>query len=128
MYNYLSIIAFTIMTLATPKVYAQQMSLQLAPNGSKVMTNHFVWTLNATCIIKTKAKNKIRVSVLDNKGAVNGKNLAIGQATYMVVQNHDSISVSAEPGTEVTLQNMSNDPVQAGNSRAACCRLGFMNE
>ena len=81
--------------------------LRILPD--QVMTNHFVWTLNATCIIKTKTKNKIRVSVLDNKGAVNGKNLAIGQATYMVVQNHDSISVSAEPGTEVTLQNLSND-------------------
>ncbi len=113
MYNYLNIIAFSIMLLATPKVYAQQMSLQLAPNGSRVMTNHFAWTLSATCIIKTKSKNKIRLSVLDNKGAVNGKNLVIGQATSMVVQNQDSISVSAEPGAKITLQNLGADSVQA---------------
>ena len=113
MYNYLSIIGFTILTLATPKVYAQQMNLQLAPNGSKVVTNHFAWTLSATCVIKTNTKNKIRVGVLDNNGAVNGKHLATGQTTSMVVQNHESISVSAEPGTKVTLQNMSNEPFQA---------------
>lgn len=113
MYNYLSIIALTVLTLATPKVYAQQMNLQLAANGSKVVTNHFAWTLNATCVIQTKSKNKIRVSVLDNKGMVNGKNLATGQTTSMVVQNHDTISVSAEPGTKITLQNMGSDPVQA---------------
>jgi thioredoxin reductase len=115
MYNYLSVFAFSIMLLTAPKVYAHQMSLQLAPNGSRVMTNHFGWTFNATCIIKTrtKSKNKIRLSVQDNKGSVNGKNLAVGQATSMDVQNQDSISVSAEPGTRITLQNLSNDPVQA---------------
>jgi hypothetical protein len=101
------------MILTTPKVYAQQMHVQLAPNGSKVMTNHFSWTLNANCVVKTKTKNKIRVSVTDNKGVVNGRNLKTGQATSMVVQNDDSISVSADPGTIVTLENMSDDPVQA---------------
>jgi len=113
MTNYLSIIAFSIITLATPKAYAQQMNLQLAPNGSKVMTNHFSWTLSAHCVIKTNAKHKIRFSVQDNTCVVNGKNLAVGQATSMLVQNDDSISVSAEPGTQVTLQNLGTDPVQA---------------
>lgn len=113
MYNYLSMFAFTIMVLTSSNAYAQQLSLNLAPNGSKVMTNHFIWKLNATCTVKTKAQNKIRVSVLDNKGTVNGRNLAIGQATSVVVHNHDNISVSAEPGTTVTLENMSDDPIQA---------------
>lgn len=113
MTNYLSIIALSIITFATPKAYAQQMNLQLPPNGSKVMTNHFSWTLSANCVIKTKAKHKIRFSVQDNNCVVNGKNLTIGQATSMVVANDDSISVSAEPGTQVTLQNMGADPVQA---------------
>ena len=79
------------------------------------MTNHFGWTLNATCVINTntKAKNKIRLSVLDNKCAVNGKHLGVGQSTSMTVENHEAISVAAEPGTQVTLQNLSNDPIQA---------------
>ncbi len=113
MRNYLSTILLTIATLASPTVYAQQMNLELAPNGSKVVTNHFGWTLNATCTIKTKASNKIRVSVLDHNGMVNGQNLAIGQSKSVIVHNNDNISVSAEPGTQVTLQNLSNDPVQA---------------
>lgn len=113
MSNYLSMITLSIMLLTTSKVYAQQMSLQLAAKGSTVMTNHFGWALSANCIIKTKSKNKIRLSVLNNKGAVNGKQMATGQATSMVVQDQDSISVSAEPGTSIGLRNLGNDPVQA---------------
>ena len=41
------------------------------------------------------------------------KNLKTGQATSMVVKNNDSISVSAEPDTEITLENLSDDPIQA---------------
>jgi len=113
MHSYLSAIVLTIFVFATSNAYAQQISLNLAPNASKVVTNHYGWTLSATCTIQTKAANKIRVSVLDNKGAVNGKKLSAGQATSVLVHNHDSIVVSAEAGTQVTLQNLSNDPVQA---------------
>ena len=111
--NYLNTIVMSILIFATSNGYAQQMSLNLPPNASKIVTNHYGWTLSATCTIQTKAKNKIRVSMLDNTGTVNGKTLAVGQATSIVVQNHDSISVSAEPGTQITLQNLSDDPVQA---------------
>lgn len=114
--HYLRIIGLSLLTLVTQPVYAQQMELKLAPNGSKIVTNHFAWTLSATCVINTKTKHTIRVSILDNSGVVNGKSLATGQTTSMVVQNHDSISVSAEPGTKITLQNMSNDPIQASCS------------
>ena len=113
MHNYLSALFLTILVFTTSNAYAQQISLNLAPNASKMVTNHYAWTLSATCSIQTKAKNKIRVSVLDNTGSVNGKQLKSGQSTSVVVQNQDSISVSAEPGTQVTLQNMSNDSVQA---------------
>lgn len=113
MTNYLSALVLCITILASSDVYAHQISLNLAPNGSKTVTNSFGWTLNARCTVKTKSKNKIRVSVLENKGSVNGKSLATGQATSVVVEDQDAISVSVEPGTRVTLQNLSEDPVQA---------------
>ncbi len=113
MYKYLSLTALTIMILATPKVYAHSISLQLAANGTKSVTNHFGRTLSATCKIQTKSQHKIRVSVSENCGSVNGKNLKSGQARSVMVHNDDSISVSAEPGTQVTLENLGDDPVQA---------------
>ena len=113
MYHYLSMIALTIMVLTSSNAYAQQLSLNLAPNGSKVVTNHYGWKLSATCSIQTKTKNTIRVSVVDNNGSVNGKNLTVGQSTSVTVHNHDNISVSAEPGTQVILHNLSDDAVQA---------------
>lgn len=114
MQKYTTIIASTILVLlSTTSAYAQQMNLALAPNASKVITNHYGWTLNANCIIKNKEQNKIRVSILDHKGAVNGRNLDVGQTMSVVVHNHDNIAVSAEPGTKITLENLSADMVQA---------------
>lgn len=113
MHNYISALVLTIMVFTTSNAYAQQISLNLAPNASKIVTNHYGWTLSATCSIQTKTKNKIRVTVQENTGTVNGKKLAIGQSTSVVVKNQDSIMVSAESGTQVTLQNLSNDPIQA---------------
>lgn len=113
MQYYLGLVTLTVMTLVTPKVYAHQVNLKLAPKSSKVVTNHFGWTLNANCTIQAKSQNKIRFSVMDNKGTVNGSSLSSGQAKSVVVHNNDSISVSAEPGTTVTLENLGEDPVQA---------------
>lgn len=113
MRHYLMAIILVSTVVASSNGYAQQINLNLAPNASKTVTNHFGWTLDATCTVTTKSTNKIRVSVLENKGIVNGKNLATGQATSVVVKDHDAISVSVEPGTRVTLQNLSGDTVQA---------------
>ena len=115
--NYFSITGLTFLAIfMCSNAHAQHMDVNLAPNASKVITNHTLWTLNATCTIQTKAQNKIVVSVLDHKGAVNGRNLSIGQVMSVVVHDHDTIAVSAEAGTRVTLQNMGTDPIQASCS------------
>ena len=88
--------------------------IKLSPNESKSLTNHYSWTLNATCNIQGDVKKgKILVSVLENKGKINGVNLSKGHGTSIRLKNNASISVSAEPGTTVNLVNLSNDPVQA---------------
>ena len=88
--------------------------IKLSPQESKSLTNHYAWTLNATCNIQgTVKKGKILVSVVENKGTINGKDLSKGHATSIQLKTHSSISVSAEPGTTVNLVNQSNDPVEA---------------
>ena len=92
-----------------------QKTIKLSPNETKSLANNSLWTINATCTIQgnIKKKNKIRISVLKNKGTVNGKNLSSGQATSVTVKNNSSISVSAEAGTEINLINLGNEGVQA---------------
>ena len=95
-------------------VSAQQMDLKLAPNASKVITNSYVWTISAKCTIVTKGKsNTLVVRIKEHGGTVNGKNLASGQTLSVVVHNHDSLSVSADPSTTLTLQNKGIESVQA---------------
>ncbi len=100
-------LAFSIMS---SPVYADRV-IKLNPNESKSLTNHALWTLNATCNIQ--GKSKILVSVVENTCKVNGKHLTKGQATSVNVKNHERITVSAEPGTTVSLVNMGSDSVEA---------------
>lgn len=99
--------------LMAPCVYAQN-TIHLSPQESKLLTNHTFWTLNATCNIQgSQSKNKIMVRVLENKGSVNGRNLTKGQSTSFTVSDHQAISVSAEPGTQVNLTNLGTTTIQA---------------
>lgn len=102
------------MLLVSFQVDAQTMSLQLAANESKSITNNYMWTINATCSIETSDSiKKIHINVVKNHGKVNGKNLANGQSTSIQVHNKDNISVSADPGAKITLQNSSQESVKA---------------
>lgn len=115
MLNYISnLIMFTITAFILLPAHAQQVNLKLAPHGSKLIENNYLWALNATCTIQCNPlKNRITVRIVKNKGTVNGKRLSIGQVTSLNVHNHDSISVSAEPGAKVSIVNVGADSVQA---------------
>jgi hypothetical protein len=104
-----------LLVFSFSQVYAQQqVNFRLEPRVSKVVTNHYPRPLNAQCTIQAmQAKNKILISVLRNRGTVNGKELYQGQAAAVNVDNNGNISVSADPGTMVTLINLGRTPVQA---------------
>ncbi len=107
-------IFFVIITLVATQTYAHKVDLKLMPKTSKLITNHYASTLTANCIIQTKeSKNKILVSVVENKGRINGKRLSKGQATSITVHNNQSISVSADAGAQVNLLNLGVDSVNA---------------
>ena len=99
---------FTLIIFLSTPVCAQK-TIKLSPNETKLLTNNTLWTVNATCTIQSneQTNSKIKISVLKNKGAVNGKNLSIGQATWVTVKNNSSISVSADAGTQINLINLS---------------------
>lgn len=101
------------LVLMSAPAFAQKV-IRLSPKESKSLTNSTLWTLNATCNIQTKQdKHVILVSMVENKGEVNGKSLSKGQSTSVNVKSNDNISVSAEPGSTVKIVNMSKDSVEA---------------
>jgi hypothetical protein len=109
----IAMIAVVGLVLMSSYAYAGKV-IKLSSKESKSLTNHTLWTLNATCNIQGKqSKSKILVSVIENNCKVNGKTLSKGQATSVTVKNNESISVSAEPGTTVNLINMGTDSVEA---------------
>ena len=114
MSKFFNITAMVLVGLLSSQAYASKV-IKLNPNESKLLTNSSLWTLNATCNIQSnnQVKNKIRVSIVKNKGIVNGRNLNSGQATSVSVKNNQNISFSAEPGTQVNLINIGTDSVQA---------------
>ncbi len=90
-------------------------TIKLNPNETKLLTNSGLWTLNATCNIQGEqhTKGKIKISILKNKGMINGKNLSTGQTTLLNVKNNTSISVSAESGTQINLMNLGSEHLEA---------------
>lgn len=94
---------------------AQSMDITLAPHGSKLIENHFSFSLDANCVVHTQDQGKktIRLHVLEENGVVNGKKLDKGESTSVVINGSKSLSVHAEPGSKVNIQNLSDSPLEA---------------
>lgn len=103
-----------IIGVLSSQTHAQKI-LELRSNESKLLTNTAFWTLNATCTIQgtDKTNSKIKIGVLKKNGSINGKNLSTGQSTSVIVRNNSTISVSADPGTQINLINLGSEGLQA---------------
>jgi hypothetical protein len=97
--------------LTTHVAQAYNVNLALKPKEDKVLSNSSLWTITATCQIKSSA-NKKTIKIRGNKDGsrVNGKTLTAGQATSLTIYAEKTIEVTAEPGAEVTISNMSDEP------------------
>ena len=95
--------------------HAQSMELTLAPHGSKLIENNQSFSLNANCVVhaKQEGKNTLRLNVVENNGTINGKKLDKGQSTSLVIHGEKSLTVHAEPGSKVNIQNLSNTTLEA---------------
>lgn len=113
MIKQLKITLILVLFFLSSPLLAQSVSMKLAAKGSRVLTNHYFWTLNAQCTIQGGSKNKIIVKALKSSSKINGRNLTNGQTAAFTVFNNDSIHVTAEPGAQVDLENPGNEQVQA---------------
>ncbi len=109
-FNYLLIVGLIILSTSL-----EAKTIKLAPNESKMLANNAPFTLNATCNVHAShpIHSKVKIVVLKNKGSINGKNLATGQGTSLVVGNNSNISVSADSGTQINLINMGTEQLEA---------------
>ena len=109
------ILKMTVLSLilsSSTAVFAH--TIKLSPKETKSLTNHSPWVLNATCNIEGSVNHgKVLVSIVENKGKVNGKNLSKGQATSVNFSQNENISVSADPGATVNIINVGEEKVQA---------------
>lgn len=100
--------------LCSQAIQAQNMSLDLQPKQNKVLSNSTLWTIHATCQIKTSSgKKTIKIKGNKDGSQVNGKELSVGQATSLTIYSENTVEVTAEPGAQVTISNMSDEPVKA---------------
>lgn len=110
----LSLSLFIIIGLFSSQSNAQK-TIKLNPKETKQLTNSTLWTLNATCTVQSQDTNKgkIKISLIKNKGSINGKTLSSGQSTLVTVADKNTIHVSAESGTAINLSNLSSKELQA---------------
>lgn len=93
---------------------ASAMSLALEPKGDKMLSNDSLWTIHATCQIHGgSSKKTIKIQGVKNTAQVNGKELTAGKTTSMTVYDEKTVEVTAEPGAQVTIINLSNESVEA---------------
>lgn len=111
MYKIINLSVFVVIALFSTKVPAKSMSLN--PKESKVLSSP--WDITATCTIQMpeRKKSKVRLRVLKHHCNVNGKELTQGQTTAVTISNHSSITVSAEAGTEINLENLGSQEMLA---------------
>jgi len=108
------ILKMTVLSLILSSASVFAHTIKLSPKETKSLTNHSPWVLNATCNIEGKVNHgKVLVSIVENKGKVNGKSLSKGQTKSVNFSQNENISVSADPGTTVNIINVGEEQVQA---------------
>lgn len=89
-------------------------SITLSPHETRPFANNTLWVVNAQCTMHSsnECANKIKISVLKNKGVINGKNVSTGHVTTVSLRNNATMDVSADSGMEINLTNLSNVELQ----------------
>ncbi len=103
-----------VVLLCSQVACADSMHFSLPPHVSKSVDNTYAWTINAQCTVQSKgAKSSLKVHMVHNNGAVNGRSLAEGHDACLSLSAHDTVMVSADSGASVRLINLSNQTVEA---------------
>lgn len=92
-------------------------NFELPPNKPQTISNPFVWEATSTCTIlgdNPSTENFIlSFKVTRKKGILNGKKMSLGDTIELIVHPKDTIKVTASPGAEMELTNLSEQTVRA---------------
>tara|TARA_B100000949_G_C14192669_1_gene412448 strand:+ start:274 stop:657 length:384 start_codon:yes stop_codon:yes gene_type:complete len=104
------------LTAANSQIMTMGMSMtyKLIPNEPLELYNFTFWTIDAICQITTiDDENKVKATLLNRSGAINGKNLNKGDITHVNVRQGDNLQISAEAHAKVELVNLGEHEVTA---------------
>ncbi|MDP1603956.1 MAG: hypothetical protein Q8M03_11900 [Legionella sp.] len=110
---------FSTTTIAMTHELAPRVSIEyeLNANVPEVFTNYTIFTVNATCTVKSQDEsNIIHVKALNRSGSINGKDINAGDELDLVVKNNDTFTLSAKSAAKVEMTNT------GAHSLKALCR------
>ena len=110
--NYILLSSLILIGCLATSAHAK--SVTLNPHETKPFANNTVFVINAQCTVRStkQCANKIKISVLKNKGVINGKNVSTGHTTTVSVKNNATMNVSADSGMEINLTNLNDVALQ----------------
>lgn len=85
---------------------------KLMPNDPQLISNQYLWTVSAICVIKSKSDdNFLSIKVTKKQGTLNNEVLVAGDSRVVRLKYNDEINITAKSGAEVELLNIGNDPI-----------------
>lgn len=86
----------------------------LVPHQPEVFSNDWIWTITAKCTIRTPdQQDALVVKMLNNKGAIDGRQVSKGDQFSFNVVNGQKVEIVAEKGAKVQLTNLGASPISA---------------
>ncbi len=85
---------------------------KLLPNDPQLISNQYLWTVSAICIIKNKTDdNFLSIKVTKKQGTLNDEVLVAGDSRIIRLKYNDEINITAKSGAEVELLNIGKTPI-----------------
>ena len=87
---------------------------ELPVSDPQVFSNIFMWTVKASCIIKSnEPNNTISFRILRKTGTINDINLTLGDTMTLIFHPQDTVYITALPGAKVELINQGSAAIIA---------------
>ncbi len=82
----------------------------LTPNNPQLISNQYLWTVNAICVIQSETDdNFLAFKVTKKQGTLNDELLVAGDARTIRLKYKEKVNISAKSGAEVELLNVGKD-------------------
>lgn len=89
-----------------------EINYTLEANTPLILSNPYLWTINATCIIQNKEDNNfLAFKVINYQCSLNNKVLFAGESRTIRLHPNETLYISALPGSEVELLNIGKQAI-----------------